>query len=187
MRERIRRTRWMCSLPSGTPDRRTTRTPTSSWRGQMSRKRRANAVACGVLLSQVVDLHECSFGCFTLVLADAAGSPRKVPGLAAGEENLAAWAPGDWRSAYALRDRGLLRISRGGWGSDRGGHRGRSLLPVLGSRRRLQGATRRHPADLPGAGVAPCPTPSGPSLVRDKPRRPSWSSGFSPWSVSCRR
>jgi hypothetical protein len=32
--------------------------------------------------------------------------------LAAGEEP-GAWAPGDWRSAFALRDRGLLRVSRG--------------------------------------------------------------------------
>lgn len=34
--------------------------------------------------------------------------------LAMGEEDVGAWAPGDWRSAYALRDRGLLRVSRGG-------------------------------------------------------------------------
>ncbi|WP_327745304.1 hypothetical protein [Streptomyces europaeiscabiei] len=33
--------------------------------------------------------------------------------LAAGEEP-GAWAPGEWRSAYALRDRGLLTVSRGG-------------------------------------------------------------------------
>ncbi|MDX2960164.1 hypothetical protein [Streptomyces acidiscabies] len=33
--------------------------------------------------------------------------------LAAGEEP-GAWAPGDWRSAYALRDRGLLTVDKGG-------------------------------------------------------------------------
>ena len=46
---------------------------------QMSRKRPANAVTCDVWPSQGIDLHERPFGCFTLVLADAAGSPRKVP------------------------------------------------------------------------------------------------------------
>lgn len=55
---------------------------------QMSRKRPANAVTCGVLLSQVVDLHEFPFGCFTLVLADAVGSPRKVPENSHGPEPL---------------------------------------------------------------------------------------------------
>jgi hypothetical protein len=29
-------------------------------------------------------------------------------------EEPGAWAPGEWRSAYALRDRGLLTVSRGG-------------------------------------------------------------------------
>ncbi|MFD4510828.1 hypothetical protein [Streptomyces sp. NPDC058457] len=33
--------------------------------------------------------------------------------IAAGEEP-GAWAPGDWRSAYALRDRGLLAVDKGG-------------------------------------------------------------------------
>ena len=56
--------------------------------GQLSRKRPANAVTCGVLLTQVVDLHECPFGCFTLVLPDAAGSPRKVPENSHGQEPL---------------------------------------------------------------------------------------------------
>ncbi|EGJ74251.1 hypothetical protein STTU_1462 [Streptomyces sp. Tu6071] len=35
-------------------------------------------MTCGVWPSKVVDLHECPFGCFKLVLADATGSPRKI-------------------------------------------------------------------------------------------------------------
>lgn len=54
-----------------------------------------------------------------LVIVDRRSDPNErqralLERLAAGEEHPAAWAPGDWRSAYALRDRGLLRISRGG-------------------------------------------------------------------------
>ncbi len=54
-----------------------------------------------------------------LVIVDRRSDPNErqralLERLAAGEEYPAAWAPGDWRSAYALRDRGLLRISRGG-------------------------------------------------------------------------
>ncbi|GAA3787590.1 hypothetical protein GCM10022403_022850 [Streptomyces coacervatus] len=39
--------------------------------------------------------------------------------LEAGEEP-GAWATGDWPSAYALRDRGLLIVRRGGGGAVRG-------------------------------------------------------------------
>lgn len=52
-----------------------------------------------------------------LVIVDRHPNERQralLERLAAGEEHPAAWTPGDWRSAYALRDRGLLRVSRGG-------------------------------------------------------------------------
>lgn len=54
-----------------------------------------------------------------LVLVDRRSGPNErqralLERLAAGEEHPAAWAPGEWRSAYALRDRRLLRINRGG-------------------------------------------------------------------------
>ncbi|QUW90061.1 hypothetical protein KE639_01237 [Streptomyces sp. V17-9] len=128
-----------------------------------------------------------------LVLVDRRSGPNErqralLERLAAGEEHPAAWAPGEWRSAYALRDRGLLRINRGG---------GEALVEVTEDGRyylrhgrrpeeptSAEGATRRHPPDLLGAGAAPSPTPNGPSLVRDEPRRPSWSSGCSPRGVS---
>ncbi len=53
---------------------------------------------------------------------------RRLERLAAGEEP-GAWAPGERRSAYALRYRGLLTVSKSGGGCPRGGHRGRPVLP----------------------------------------------------------
>ncbi len=54
-----------------------------------------------------------------LVIVDRRSDPNErqralLERLAAGEEHPAAWSPGDWRSAYALRDRGLLGVSRSG-------------------------------------------------------------------------
>lgn len=128
-----------------------------------------------------------------LVIVDRRSDPNErqralLKRLAAGEEHPAAWAPVDWRSARALRERGLLRISRGG---------GEALVEVTEDGRYYLCHGQRPDGPMPAEGDdqaasdgpagrrgAPCPTPNGSSLVRDEPRRSSWSSGCSPRGVS---
>src|SRR4051812_28895837 len=45
----------------------------------MSRKRPCRPVTCWAEWIQLADLRQCSFGCFTLIPLDAAGSPRTLP------------------------------------------------------------------------------------------------------------
>lgn len=47
--------------------------------GNLSRERPVNPVTCCDERLRAADLDEWSFGCFTLVRVDAAGSPREAP------------------------------------------------------------------------------------------------------------